>query len=119
MFMLDGDIAMIFKKSVHFPSSHRFLVFIIHSASAQVVMVTRVTRLPLLIEVTVHLVMVFWAAHSTHHSWQRLSGGTGKTNWNKKQQKKIVQDVIPTLPETNIGPKNGWLEYYFPIQGPC
>ena len=31
---------------------------------------------------------------------------------------------IPTLPETNIAPKNGWLEYYFPIgeayfQGPC
>ena len=29
-----------------------------------------------------------------------------------------------TLPETNIAPKNGWLEYYFPIgeayfQGPC
>ena len=29
-----------------------------------------------------------------------------------------------TLPETNIGPKNGWLEYYFPIgkayfQGLC
>ncbi len=21
----------------------------------------------------------------------------------------------PTLPETNIAPKNGWLEYYFPI----
>ncbi len=20
-----------------------------------------------------------------------------------------------TLPETNIAPKNGWLEYYFPI----
>ncbi len=31
---------------------------------------------------------------------------------------------IPTLPETNIAPKNGWLEYYFPIgkayfQGLC
>ena len=29
-----------------------------------------------------------------------------------------------TLPETNIAPKNGWLEYHFPIgeayfQGPC
>ena len=26
-------------------------------------------------------------------------------------------DVLPktTLPETNIAPKNGWLEYYFPI----
>ena len=21
-----------------------------------------------------------------------------------------------TLPETNIAPKNGWLEYYFPIE---
>ena len=30
----------------------------------------------------------------------------------------------PTLPETNIAPTNGWLEYYFPIgeayfQGLC
>ncbi len=23
--------------------------------------------------------------------------------------------VISTLPETNIAPENGWLEYYFPI----
>ena len=23
--------------------------------------------------------------------------------------------VMITLPETNIAPKNGWLEYYFPI----
>ena len=23
--------------------------------------------------------------------------------------------VMDTLPETNIAPKNGWLEYYFPI----
>ena len=35
-------------------------------------------------------------------------------------------DIWPkyTLPETNIAPKNGWLEYYFPIgmayfQGLC
>ena len=28
----------------------------------------------------------------------------------KKQQKLEV-----TLPETNIAPENGWLEYYFPI----
>ena len=32
--------------------------------------------------------------------------------------------VFDTLPETNIAPKNGWLEYYFPIgeayfQGLC
>ena len=32
--------------------------------------------------------------------------------------------VQSTLPETNIAPKNWWLEYYFPIgeayfQGPC
>ena len=31
---------------------------------------------------------------------------------------------IYTLPETNIAPKNGWLEYYFPVgeayfQGIC
>ena len=24
-------------------------------------------------------------------------------------------DKLSTLPETNIAPKNGWLEYYFPI----
>ena len=25
---------------------------------------------------------------------------------------------VSTLPETNIAPKNGWLEYYFPINRP-
>ena len=34
------------------------------------------------------------------------------------------QPNVGTLPETNIAPKNGWLEYYFPIgeayfQGLC
>ena len=24
-------------------------------------------------------------------------------------------DPPSTLPETNIAPKNGWLEYYFPV----
>ena len=24
--------------------------------------------------------------------------------------------VVLTLPETNVSPKNGWLEYYFPIE---
>ena len=43
--------------------------------------------------------------------------------------KRLVQEVcgvskIGTLPETNMAPKNGWLEYYFPFleayfQGPC
>ena len=23
--------------------------------------------------------------------------------------------MMGTLPETNIAPKNGWLEYYFPV----
>ena len=27
----------------------------------------------------------------------------------------LVRPAI-TLPETNIAPKNGWLEYYFPIK---
>ena len=27
----------------------------------------------------------------------------------------IERLIIITLPETNIAPKNGWLEYYFPI----
>ena len=26
-----------------------------------------------------------------------------------------LEIFIDTLPETNIAPKNGWLEYYFPI----
>ncbi len=29
--------------------------------------------------------------------------------------KTLVKQVTITLPETNIGPENGWLEYYFPI----
>ena len=34
------------------------------------------------------------------------------------------EELRNTLPETNIAPKNGWLEYYFPIgeayfQGLC
>ena len=28
---------------------------------------------------------------------------------------KFKQFLNPTLPETNIAPTNGWLEYYFPI----
>ena len=36
----------------------------------------------------------------------------------------MVVERYGTLPETNIAPKNGWLEYYFPIgeayfQGLC
>ena len=30
----------------------------------------------------------------------------------------IIDQYISTLPETNIAPKNGWLEYYFPIGKP-
>ncbi len=40
----------------------------------------------------------------------------------QKKQKTITYPSAPntfsgldTLPETNIAPKNGWLEYYFPI----
>ena len=28
---------------------------------------------------------------------------------------KPVSHWLSTLPETNIAPENGWLEYYFPI----
>ena len=28
---------------------------------------------------------------------------------------KTLQIILITLPETNIAPENGWLEYYFPI----
>ena len=36
----------------------------------------------------------------------------------------FMSKLLVTLPETNIAPKNGWLEYYFPIgeaysQGLC
>ena len=39
-----------------------------------------------------------------------LKVGKSRTK-NKKQTMKILY----TLPETNIAPENGWLEYYFPI----
>ena len=42
----------------------------------------------------------------------------------KSETFRYVHTVDYTLPETNIAPKNGWLEYYFPIgkayfQGLC
>ena len=41
-----------------------------------------------------------------------------------ENRKSWDQEKWVTLPETNIAPKNGWLEYYFPIgkayfQGLC
>ena len=36
--------------------------------------------------------------------------GLGKGNGTLKKWA-----IFGTLPETNIAPKNGWLEYYFPI----
>ncbi len=27
-----------------------------------------------------------------------------------------IFNLVNTLPETNIAPENGWLEYYFPIE---
>ncbi len=35
---------------------------------------------------------------------QKLSSSRSEMNWSE-----------PTLPETNLAPKNGWLEYYFPV----
>ena len=37
---------------------------------------------------------------------------------------KTPRNEVYTLPETNIAPENGWLEYWFPFwmayfQGPC
>ena len=42
----------------------------------------------------------------------------------KKIKKQLATNLLVTLPETNIAPENGWLEYYFPIgeasfQGLC
>ena len=39
-----------------------------------------------------------------------------ETNMTGNGKSTMNEDVYPiTLPETNIAPKNGWLEYYFPI----
>ena len=32
-----------------------------------------------------------------------------------KRKKQSSRNVVVTLPETNIAPENGWLEYYFPF----
>ena len=34
----------------------------------------------------------------------------------KKIKNKNIYIPLYTLPETNIAPENGWLEYYFPIE---
>ena len=48
------------------------------------------------------------------------------STWTKKTKTVVFlpSRSCNTLPETNIAPKNGWLEYYFPIgeayfQGLC
>ena len=46
-----------------------------------------------------------------------------ESRW-KKTQSKLHKECCDKLPETNIAPENGWLEYYFPFgmayfQGPC
>ena len=70
--------------------------------------------------------MVFHLLHLTG-----TSNGILPTNlsWAHKNQLQLDFDLQKslkniTLPETNIAPKNGWLEYYFPIgeayfQGLC
>ena len=35
--------------------------------------------------------------------------------WSTLFDKRFYRDEDITLPETNIAPTNGWLEYYFPI----
>ena len=40
-----------------------------------------------------------------HHLENRWQSGNGLDCWNEKRQESIA------LPETNIAPKNGWLEY--------
>ena len=74
---------------------------------------------PLLIEVTVDLVMVFWAAHSTHHSWRTWKGvevfRNGKKKWNKKQHERIVQDVPSrelTYPTWGKGKSSSKVPFY-------
>ena len=47
----------------------------------------------------------------TNHNNCGFFFALGITNTKKKKNEKNVT----TLPETNIAPENGWLEYYFPI----
>ena len=39
----------------------------------------------------------------------------GAMKYLKNAKRKKQETCLDTLPETNIAPKNGWLEYYFPI----
>ena len=58
-----------------------------------------------------------------HHFWPNMSGWFHSLNAASGDsfqaplffQRKTQQQRKHTLPESNIAPKNGWLEYYFPI----
>ena len=44
-----------------------------------------------------------------------LVSATKKNRQNKRCYTTCLKDSMATLPETNIAPKNEWLEYYLPI----
>ena len=52
-------------------------------------------------------------------NWFNIAASTKKAGSKLLQKLEASQIVClyDTLPETNIAPKNGWLEYYFPIIG--
>ena len=60
-----------------------------------------------------------------HFCWNTTEAASQKDIISEKHMIKIpLQQRNGTLPETNIAPENGWLEYYFPIgeayfQGLC
>ena len=55
-------------------------------------------------------------SHRTY-KYQALSAGppSKEDSCSALKISKGCLDFVHTLPETNIAPKNGWLEYYFPI----
>ena len=60
-----------------------------------------------LITRVVSLVTIFFNRWAFCSTIQGIRAGFLTATWNG--------DSWRTLPETNIAPKNGWLEYYFPI----
>ena len=58
---------------------------------------------------------VFFNLHTNGGSFVAKMSGTNKYG---TRDPWVLWDCVentPTLPETNIAPKNGWFQYYFPI----
>ncbi len=64
------------------------------------------------------------AMWNTSALWGFSQNQVSPTKWTKKKRMAFPSHLFFTLPETNVAPKNGWLEDYFPIgeayfQGLC